>query len=72
MTNDLNLLRTLGWSDELIEAAKRVAADLPDLPSIPAEQVTTQFDFGGTSTSNELDLSRTPPVGATELWIGRK
>lgn len=65
---DPKLLKALGWSDELIEAARRVAADIPNLESAPTEQVAIEFDFGGTVTSNDLDLSGTP-VGATELRV---
>jgi hypothetical protein len=68
---DADLLEQLGWSEELIEAAKRVATEIPEQPTGPAEEVAIQFDFGGTVTSNELDLTGSPPVGGTELRVER-
>ncbi|MCG8605541.1 hypothetical protein MJD09_11150 [bacterium] len=68
---DPKFLETLGWSDELIEAAQHVAAEIPSVVSAPAERVGIDFSYGGTSTSNELDLSGSP-VGTTELRIDPK
>ncbi|MBI3183156.1 MAG: hypothetical protein HYZ28_13550 [Myxococcales bacterium] len=68
---DPDLLKQMGWSEELIAAAKRVATELPEQATSPAREAEVQFDFGGTVTSNELDLSGSPPVGGTELHVDR-
>lgn len=68
---DPNLLKALGWSDELIEAAQRVAAEIPSVVSSPIERVAIDFSYGGTCTSNDLDLTG-DPVGAAELRIDVK
>ena len=58
-----------GWSEELIEASRRVAEKIPDPPSAPAVDVPVLTEFSGTETSDELDLSGAP-VGDTELVVG--
>ena len=67
---DPKTLRDLGWSEELIEAAREIASSIPDPVSAPSDVDDVRFDFGETVTSDEFDLPASPPVAETELLVG--
>lgn len=66
---DSALLRTLGWSEDLIAASMSVSRELSESASavqVPYAGVHCDVTF----SSSEIDVSG-PPVGARELLVDR-
>ena len=70
MTLDLMLLKSLGWSDELIEAAQRSLLSVPLPVSSPvSEALITQGNLS--LTSDRVEISDRHAIGSPELLVTR-
>ena len=68
MTLDPAILKSLGWSDDLVDAAQRLLQDAPRPVSSPgAEALFVQPQ--ASVTSDRVDVSDQPPVGSPELFV---
>jgi hypothetical protein len=59
--DNADLLRQLGWSDDLIQQVSEVSKALPKVPQLPVGQVVYGADLTGTTTSAICSLD----VGGT-------
>jgi hypothetical protein len=66
---DPNLLKSIGWSDELIAAASDMAAAIGDPVATPAVDVVSEIIVqGSASGSMRIDVSG-PPVAQAHLRV---
>ncbi len=63
---DRQTLKTLGWSDELVDAVEKAAGGLATPFELPTSAVTQELQV---LTSDALDIGDAPPVAATELMV---
>ena len=70
---DKNLLKSLGWTDELVRAAEDVARSVESsavLSSLSGTEVTTNMAAAATEASQEVDTGG-PPIAFGDLRFGQ-
>jgi hypothetical protein len=66
---NVDALKELGWSDELIAAVQRAAATLPESMVAVLPDVLSVAESSAEGWSNSIDLSRTPSSGDNALRL---
>lgn len=70
-TETVELLKGMGWSDELISSYQRVSLEIDQtVASLPVMPQGFAFDFSQ-SSQNEMDLSKSPPNGSNNLSMAQ-